>query len=239
MNPAVAAQLIALNQRFYADFGQSFSATRGRIQPGVRRVLSQLNGTERILDLGCGNGQLARTLAEDGHHGAYLGLDFSLPLLKDAERQPEAFTVNFHQTDLTASDWSLPLMPAAFELVFCFAALHHIPGYDLRRSILQKARSLLAPGGKFIHSEWQFFNSEKLTARIQPWERAKLTDADVEPGDVLLDWRSNGNGLRYVHHFSEHELLDLASESGFRVIESFLSDGANGRLGLYQTWEGL
>lgn len=239
MNSTIAAQLIAINQRFYADFGESFSATRGRIQPGVRRVLSQLKGDEHILDLGCGNGQLARTLAEDGHRGSYLGLDFSLPLLKDAERQPAVFTVNFHPADLTASDWDSDLESASFDVIFCFAALHHIPGHDQRRSILQKARSLLAPDGKFVHSEWQFLNSEKLIARIQPWERVNLTTADVDSGDTLLDWRSQGSGLRYVHHFSAPELLTLASESGFRVVESFLSDGANGRLGLYQIWEGI
>ena len=241
MNPTVAEQLVALNRRFYADFGQSFSATRGRIQPGVRRMLSYLNGSERILDLGCGNGQLARTLAELGHRGSYLGLDFSLPLLKDAEQQPEVFPVNFFQADLTASTWDsdFPLQPSTFNLIFAFAALHHIPGHHQRQLILQKARNLLAPNGKLIHSEWQFLNSEKLTARIQPWERVNLSAADVDPGDTLLDWRSDGNGLRYVHHFSEQELLDLASASGFRVVESFLSDGANGRLGLYQTWEGV
>jgi SAM-dependent methyltransferase len=239
MNADIAAQLVALNHLFYADFGASFSATRGRIQSGVRRILSQLKGTEYILDLGCGNGQLARTLAERGHRGAYLGLDFSLPLLKDAERQPETFTVNFQPADLTALDWStFNLQPSTFNLVFSFAFLHHIPGHHLRRNILQKARSLLAPGGKFIHSEWQFMNSDKLKARIQPWERVNLSAADVDPGDALLDWRSDGNGLRYVHHFSEQELLDLASETGFRVVESFLSDGVDGRLGLYQVWEG-
>jgi len=82
-------------------------------------------------------------------------------------------------------------------------------------------------------------NSDKLKARIQPWERIDLSAADVDPGDALLDWRSGGNGLRYVHHFSEQELSDLAAECGFRVVESFLSDGAGGRLGLYQTWEGI
>jgi SAM-dependent methyltransferase len=235
MNTAIAAQLVALNRLFYADFGAPFSATRGRIQPGVHRILSQLQGTERILDLGCGNGRLARALAERGHHGAYLGLDFSLPLLKEAERHPEGFTVNFQPADLTAPDWDSDL--STFNMIFAFAVLHHIPGMDLRRGILQKARGLLAPGGKFIHSEWQFLNSDKLKARIQPWEWIELSAADVDPGDALLDWRSGGNGLRYVHHFSEQELLGLAAGSGFRVVASFLSDGAGGRLGLYQTWE--
>lgn len=248
MNTAIAAQLVSLNRIFYADFGPSFSATRGRIQPGVRQILSQLQGDEHILDLGCGNGELARALAERGHHGTYTGLDFSLPLLKDAERQPEGFTVNFQLADLTASNWSsLNLQPfdytqdkpSTFNWVLAFAVLHHIPSQDLRQGILQKARALLAPGGKFVHSEWQFLNSEKLKARIQPWERANLSAADVDPGDALLDWRSDGNGLRYVHHFSEQELADLAADSGFRVIKSFLSDGAGGRLGLYQVWEGI
>lgn len=240
MKPDVATQLIALNRRFYAEFGAAFSATRGRIQPGVRRIISQLDGTEHILDLGCGNGQLARTLAEAGHHGSYLGLDFSPPLLQDAKHQPDGFTPKFQLADLTASDFQLStFQPSTFNYIFAFAVLHHIPSHDLRLNILQKVRELLAPGGKFVHSEWQFLNSEKLTARIQPWERAQLSAADVDAGDTLLDWRSNGHGLRYVHHFSEPELLELAAESGFRVVESFLSDGANGRLALYQTWEGL
>ncbi len=247
-----AERLVALNRRFYSDFGQSFSATRGRIQPGVRRVLAQLAGSERILDLGCGNGQLARTLAGNGHRGSYLGLDFSLPLLINARSQPEGFSAAFQQVDLTALNWeelrrekgkgkpdSFSLLPSHFDLVFAFAVLHHIPGRDCRRSILQKVRGLLAPGGKFVHSEWQFLNSEKLKARIQPWERAGLSAADVDEGDTLLDWRAGGTGIRYVHHFSEQELVDLAAESGFRVAESFLSDGQGGRLSLYQVWEGL
>jgi tRNA (uracil-5-)-methyltransferase TRM9 len=243
MNQVIAERLVALNRQFYSDFGDSFSATRGRIQPGVRRILAQLTGTEHILDLGCGNGQLARTLAESGQRGSYLGLDFSLPLLTAAESQPGTFSATFQQVDLTAPDWG-SFLPSSlrqaqgkpFDLITSFAFLHHIPGHDLRLNILQKARSLLAPDGKFIHAEWQFMNSEKLKARIQPWELVHLSTADVDVGDALLDWRSDGVGLRYVHHFSAQELDQLATESGFRVVESFLSDGEGGKLSLYQIW---
>ena len=69
MNSTTAARLIELNRDFYKRFGDSFSATRHRIQPGVRRVLDMLNGDEHILDLGCGNGELARALAKRNHHG--------------------------------------------------------------------------------------------------------------------------------------------------------------------------
>ena len=74
-----------MNREFYTQFGDSFSVTRHRIQPGVRRVMGTLKEDESILDLGCGNGEFARELARGGHRGPYLGVDFSLPLLRDAE----------------------------------------------------------------------------------------------------------------------------------------------------------
>ncbi|HEY3476840.1 MAG TPA: hypothetical protein VGK56_19640 [Anaerolineales bacterium] len=58
----MAVRLIEINREFYTRFGEAFSATRHRIQPGVRRVLEMLQGDESILDLGCGNGELARAL---------------------------------------------------------------------------------------------------------------------------------------------------------------------------------
>ena len=101
MNSATAAYLIEINREFYSRFGDSFSATRHRIQPGMRRLLGKLKGDESILDLGCGNGELARELAKRGHRGAYLGVDFSLPLLRDAELQPDGFSARFLEMDLT------------------------------------------------------------------------------------------------------------------------------------------
>ena len=101
MDSTVTARLIELNRDFYTHFGDSFSATRHRIQPGVRRILELLKGNESILDLGCGNGELARELAKRGHRVPYLGVDFSLPLLRDAESQPEGFSASFREMDLT------------------------------------------------------------------------------------------------------------------------------------------
>jgi SAM-dependent methyltransferase len=249
MNSATAHRLVELNRQFYADFGAHFSATRQRIQPGVRKILAGLTGDEQILDLGCGNGELARTLARTGFHGSYLGLDFSLPLLADAETQPEGFSVAFRVADLAAEHWekvisnqkeekpgNLPLFTAPFSLITAFAVLHHLPGHELRLNLLKAAHRMLTAEGKFIHSNWQFLNSAKLQGRIQPWEAAHLSVDEVDEGDYLLDWRSGGQGLRYAHHFSVPELTELAGEAGFQVDESFFSDGAEGNLGLYQVW---
>jgi (p)ppGpp synthase/HD superfamily hydrolase len=90
--------------------------------------------------------------------------------------------------------------------------------------------------GKFILSNWQFLNSAKLRSRIQSWDRVGINESDLDAGDYLLDWRSGGEGLRYAHQFSAEELSGLANQVGMRVVDSFLSDGDGGNLGLYQTW---
>ena len=238
MDFAVATRLLELNKDFYTRFGESFSATRHRIQPGVRHVLEMLKGDENILDLGCGNGELARELAKSGHRGAYLGLDFSLPLLREAESQPNNFSAKFLQVDLTQlSAFSDQLsVNGCWSMITAFAVLHHIPSTGLRLDFLRAVYQLLDPGGLFIHSNWQFLNSEKLKARIQSWGGAAISGSDVDAGDYLLDWRSGGEGLRYVHHFNEDELQELADASGFHIDQTFYSDGESGNLGLYQVW---
>ena len=237
MQAEAIKRVMDINRDFYQNFGKEFSATRGRIQPGVRRLLDGLEGSERILDLGCGNGELARQLARNGQRGFYTGLDFSPPLLGAAEQQPNLFPVIFRQSDLTSPDWDSDLPAAGYERIFAFAVLHHIPTVALRLTILRKVARLLERKGQFIHSNWQFLNSPRLKERIQPWQATGLKEEDLDPGDYLLDWRHGGHGLRYVHNFSEGELSDLAQESGFHVRETFLADGQGGRLGLYQIWE--
>jgi tRNA (uracil-5-)-methyltransferase TRM9 len=253
MDSGTAARLIELNRDFYTRFGGSFSATRHRIQPGVRRVLEMLNGDENILDLGCGNGELARALAKRGHRGSYLGVDFSLPLLREAESLPEGFSATFKEVDVTQlSAFSDQLsvisgqrsavsnqrsVTGGWSVITAFAVLHHIPSHELRLSILKTVHELLKPDGLFIHSNWQFLNSEKLKSRIQDWSKAGLSPSNVDPNDYLLDWRSGGRGLRYVHHFDEGELGELARAAGFQIKDVFYSDGETGNLGLYEVWK--
>ena len=239
MDPSTAERLIEINQDFYTHFGDSFSATRHRFQPGVHRVLQILEGDESILDLGCGNGELARELARRGHRGSYLGVDFSLPLLRDAESQPDGFSARFIQADLTQlSAFSDQLsVEGGWSVITAFAVLHHIPSMELRLNLLRMVYQLLKTEGLFIHSNWQFLNSEKLKARIQPWEAAAISESEVDAGDYLLDWRSGGDGLRYVHHFDESELQELAAVTGFQIRDMFYADGETGDLGLYQVWK--
>lgn len=235
MNPTTLSRLLELNRQFYQTFALQFSATRQRLQPGVIRILDQISPTDDLLDLGCGNGELARELARCGHAGSYIGLDFSPTMLEQATPD-QPLKYRFVQADLSTNDWDAPLTGTRYDAILAFAVLHHLPGVELRGKILRKTRSLLTDGGRFIHSQWQFLNSPRLAARVQPWEAIGLSQKEVDPGDYLLDWRQGGTGLRYVHLFSEPELAELAALTDFEVVESFLSDGENHRLGLYQVW---
>jgi len=236
MRPEIAQQLLELNHQFYQTFADQFSATRQRLQPGVVRVIETIPKTASLLDLGCGNGHLAAYLAEQGHTGPYIGLDTSPNLIEIAQQQ-KVPNAQFFQVDLATPNWMEQFAGDIFTTIIAFAVLHHVPSDALRTQFLHQVYQLLAPDGLFIHSNWQFLNSSKLVARIQPWENIGLTAEMVDKNDYLLDWRRGGKGLRYVHYFTSSELQWLAEQTGFTVKEEFTSDGASGDLGLYQLWE--
>lgn len=236
MDSRTTKRLIELNRDFYEQFAGSFSATRQRLQHGVRKILDSVGEDDSVLDLGCGNGLFLRELHKRGHRASLLGADFSLPLLREAESTPE---VGFKAVDLAQLSLSSDQLSVdgGWDVITMFATLHHIPANEIRLDILRTVKTLLKPDGRFILSNWQFLNSEKLKSRIQPWSRVGLSDEDVDSGDYLLDWRGGGGGgLRYAHQFSAEELLGLANQVQMKVEAGFYSDGENGRLGLYQIW---
>lgn len=249
MEARVVEQISRINRQFYQEFAGSFSATRQRIQPGAARLLARAPRQNHWLDIGCGNGNLAAAWLELGCTGRFLGCDWSESLLRDARvkvsarKLPDGTQVEFQRRDVAAMDWTDGLPSGAWDRLSTFAVLHHIPSRKRREQFCQKMHALLCPQGEAYLSVWQLFNSPRLRERIQPWEMTGLTEADVEAGDVLMDWRAGSGdgqpaaGLRYVHVFSEEELTDLARISGFVVAESFFSDGKIGNLALYQTWE--
>ncbi len=257
MDKNIVKRIVDLNREFYQTFAGPFASTRQRLQPGVKMILKTIKPDQSILDLGCGNGEIWRALSVHGFQGKYLGVDFSQDLLDVAtQNKPNHFFAEttqeaeellaqqpgsgiFLQADLTDSLWEFQIPAKPYDTVFVFAVLHNIPSERLRMQILNKIHQILKPGGYFWHSEWQFMNSPRLVARIQPWDKISIDASQIEPGDYLLDWRQGGTGLRYVHHFDPLELNRLAEESNFQIHETFLSDGKGNRLALYQKWQAL
>jgi len=255
----VAQRLLEINRTFYAQHGHNFSETRQRLQPGVQRLMGTLSADQAVMDLGCGNGGLARALSLRSHRAPYLGVDFSPSLLEAARRDAHAMPARFVLADilqiskLTYPEWASPpnAFPAPLQspavqgfastagrwpVIAAFAVLHHIPSRNCRLQLLGTVWTWLQPDGRLFMSNWQFLSNQRLRARTQPWSAAGLSAAEVDPNDYLLDWRHGPVGLRYVHQFDEAELRDLATSSGFNIVETFYADGSNRHSGLYQVW---
>jgi SAM-dependent methyltransferase len=120
-----------------------------------------------------------------------------------------------------------------FQAAICLAVLFHVPGARRRLRLLRQIRDLLAPGAPAIVSVWQLLHVPRLRARIVPWSALGLRKGDVDAGDLLLDWRSGGRGLRYVHHFEPEELAALCQRAGFTVTDRYLADGATRDMSLF------
>jgi tRNA (uracil-5-)-methyltransferase TRM9 len=228
-------RLLTLNQEFYQTFAAPFAETRMRVQPGVLKAIHDLPEVSSVLDIGCGNGRLACRLNKQGHRGLYVGLDSIAELLKIAKKNCTFANTRFLERDIAQSNWDSGLTDP-FDRIFAFAVIHHLPGKALREEIFRTFHRLLRPEGKLFFSLWNFLSSSRLRSRIIPWDRVDLDPMELDPGDYLLDWRRGGKGLRYVHVFENDELSEIAEETGFKILETYYSDGEGGKLGYYQVW---
>ncbi len=237
MQSSTARRLMRLNHAFYRDFAGDFAESRRVLNPGIQRVLADIGPGAGVLDVGCGDGRVGRELcSRDGAPVHYMGVDSSEALVAQAA-SPSGVSANFQLVvaDLAQVDWidRARVYPGTLDHVLCFSVLHHIPGARRRLRLLRQMRELLAPNGRLVLSVWQLLHLSRMRRKVVPWSAAGLSDADVDEGDLLIDWQRGGEGLRYVHEFSEEELTAACAWAGLNVVEVFRSDGASGDMGLY------
>lgn len=252
MPSTVQARLLDLNRQFYATVGGEFDRTRQGLPLGMVELANRLAARTTaedqrdsaplcVLDVGCGNGRLARALAGAGLACAYTGLDADVRLLEFAAQQtaglPQIAT-RFVQLDIAAARWTKRLdAQGPFDAVVCLAVLHHFPGLALRARIVRELARLLAPGGVLALSTWQFLGSERLAQKQVEWAEVGVDAAQVEEGDALLPWNQGAHALRYVHQLELPELEALVGGAGLRLVAAFRADGKEGNLNLYTLWE--
>ncbi len=108
-----------------------------RLGEGVVELLAPRPG-ERILDLGCGTGQLTKKIAESGAH--VLGLDSSPEMIGQARQ-------NYPELRFVLQDAAHMQFDNEFDAVFSNAALHWM--LDPAAVVRGIARAL-RPGGRFV-----------------------------------------------------------------------------------------
>jgi ubiquinone/menaquinone biosynthesis C-methylase UbiE len=103
--------------------------------------------SDRVLDLGCGTGIVARVLRERLGGAAHLtGLDINAPML--AKARSLAPDIDWHEGSAVA----LPFADRSFDVVLAQQVLQFVPD---RAGAAAEVRRVLASGGRFVASAWR------------------------------------------------------------------------------------
>jgi trans-aconitate 2-methyltransferase len=155
------------NPQLY-ESGHSFVWKLGR---GLLELLAPQPG-ERILDVGCGTGQLTAEIAGAGAH--VLGIDRSASMIAQARHNyPE---LAFEECDATA----LPYLEE-FDAVFSNATLHWVRNAEEAAARFHRA---LKPGGRFVAE----FGGRGNTRRLLEAVFEELRATGVKAPETLNTW---------------------------------------------------
>lgn len=122
--------------------GNAFHRTL--VSPSVERLLA-LKAGERVLDIGCGTGVLARRLQELG--GVVTACDFSEELIKIAQQYETTQVIDYRVIDATDEDALLSLGVGQFDAITCTMALMDMP---VIAPMYRAVGQLLKADGRFV-----------------------------------------------------------------------------------------
>ncbi len=130
-----------------------------------------LNGTESILDIGCGDGKVTALLASRVPQGSVTAIDNSASMIRLArEKYPRSLTPNITFLEMDALD--IPFINQ-FDLVFSNAALHWVPDHarmlrGVFRCLKRKGRVFFQMGGHGNASD--ILNLADAMIHSDPWK---------------------------------------------------------------------
>lgn len=163
-------------------------------------ALLRLEGSERVLDVGCGDGRITAEIARRVPLGSVVGIDPSHRMIELANSQfdPTAQrNLRFEVRDARRMNFT-----AQFDLVVSFNALHWIPE---QKQTLQSVHTALRPGGT-------------AQLRLVPKGPRKSLEDVIEETRQLPRWKE------YFTHFTDpylhltpEQYTVLAEGAGFHV----------------------
>ena len=148
--------------RFYREFAWTYDTVAGAVSAGRwgawgRAVLPYLHG--RVLELGCGTGNLQRALADQGEHWA-IGLDASPQMLTITRRKLVISGRSGHLARAVAQ--ALPFSATSFDSVVATFPTEYI----IDVATLAELRRVLRPGGRVVVALAAAFSSDGLYQRL-------------------------------------------------------------------------
>jgi ubiquinone/menaquinone biosynthesis C-methylase UbiE len=181
-------------------------------------VLEHCKPPGKILDLGCGTGRLAITLAQHGYQP--IGVDLSPEMLKVLREKAAALGLDIPCVCANLVELG-SFADQSFDHAAClFSTLGLVVGAEARKRVLAHAYRLLRPGGVFVlhvHNRW--FNVWTAHGR-----RLLLTEMFASGlgrgarGDYAMP-PHQGVGSLTMHLFTRREVVRLLQETGFEIAE--------------------
>ena len=157
---------------------------------------------ERVLDMACGTGIVARLAAgQIGDLGHVVGADLNPAMIEIARAHASASGARVEWQEANAM--ALPWDEGSFDVVLCQQGLQFIPD---KEAALREMYRVLEPGGRLALSVWR-------SLQHAPWERiiAEALERHVSP--------EAGAGMRTSPSFGDAEALRaLITKAGFREV---------------------
>lgn len=180
-----------------------------------RLAMFGFHTSDRILDLGCGDGLDIYTLRGQGYIHV-TGVDISQKLLSAAKKRNPGMRL------VRASADSLPFKDGAFDAVLADSMLYHIVG---NKKALKEIRRVLEPGGRLCFIEMRQSTGRKLLdaltvspiGRVFPYLRRRREAYRVEKQSIVRWQRREDGFFRTLSHIGfqkEWVRYDLLSVIG-------------------------
>lgn len=213
VSPSAASDAVQeVNLWSDADHARSYLARRSQFpwRETAYEHLMEIVPTDpqRVLDLGCGDGQVIGRVVDAHPHVEAIAADFSEEMLSRARaRFGDAENVTIVEHDL---DDPLPAEWGSFDAVVSAFAIHHVVD-DRKRALYREVFDHLEPGGvfcnlehvasptpelheAFLHSIGQTLADDDPSNKLAPVEAqlAWLRDIGFEQVDCYYKWREIG-----------------------------------------------
>lgn len=167
------------------------------------KVAPLLNPASRVLEIGCASGFTMRYVAP--LCGSYVASDISRLNAGRAEAVARRYGLN-HVTGRHLASHDIDLLePASFDLVILNSVVESFPGFGYLADVLDKAVTLLAPGGSlFLGSIWDLDRKDAYLADLHAFARdhagagydtrMSFTEEFFVPAAFFRDWAARQPG---------------------------------------------
>ena len=210
----------APSSTFEAFDAQGYEALMGRWSRRLAHRVIEFSGAvpgERVLDVGCGTGSLAFTLAELAPPAELQGVDLAAPYVAEAQARNTDARLHFQVADACA----LPFEDASFDRVFSLLMLHFVPrGADAIAEMKRVARpgatvcaAVWDARGGFIANRMFFDTAAALDPAAGEMRARNYTRPMTRPGELGAAWRAAG--FEQVEETSLGIRMDFANFADF------------------------